>query len=37
VNVPSLEVGALDKAHGDVQLPGHLARVVDRDDRRMVE
>src|SRR5207248_9049873 len=30
-------VGALYQAHGDVELPGDLARVVDRDDRRVVE
>src|SRR5205823_12680505 len=33
----TLQVGALDQAHGDVELPGDLARVVDRDDRRVVE
>jgi len=32
-----LEIRAVDEAHGDVELPGDLARVVDRDDRRMVE
>ena len=32
-----LQIGAVDEPHRDVQLPGHLARVVDRDDRRMIE
>ena len=32
-----LQVAALDHAHRDVQLPVDLARVVDRDDVRMLE
>ena len=32
-----LQVGALDEAHRDVQLPVDLARVVDRDDVRMLD
>ena len=32
-----LQVAALDEAHRDVQLPVDLARVVDRDDVRMLE
>jgi hypothetical protein len=32
-----LELGAVDVAHGDVQLAGDLAGVVDRDDVRVVD
>jgi hypothetical protein len=33
----TLEISALDEAHGDVELSCDFAGVVDRDDRRVIE
>src|SRR6266700_3024177 len=32
-----LEIRALNEPHRDIELPRHLPRVVNRDDRRMIE
>jgi hypothetical protein len=37
VTQDGLQVAAHDEAHRDVQLPVDLARVVDRDDARMLQ